>query len=121
MPLTMKPKQEIKIPEEIKVANPSKSNRYLTETFEELKARVFEQNYRRLNYLFEKEKERFIDYEIDKKNGRFVELRKGGSTLIMTLFNHEVYYHVETEMTSWLNRFIKDKLNEPVEHLSCDD
>ena len=39
----------------------------------------------------------------------------------MTLFNHEVYYHVETEMTSWLNRFIKDKLNEPVEHLSCDD
>jgi hypothetical protein len=77
------------------------------ETFEEFKQRKFDENYKKLYNLIDKNPSKFEGIELRKKEGRVLSLWKGGTKLI-TLFNQEIWYHETSDFIRFLRSNLED-------------
>lgn len=89
-------------------------NKFIEETFDEFKQRIFDENLQKLNHLMAQLPEKFVGCEIKKQGGRFVQLLRGGLK-IMELFNHDVIYsHFQNnELIDLLKQHITEKIQSP--------
>lgn len=101
MPLTLKNEQS-----SLALPQPKKK---IQESFENFKDKQFNKNYTSLFSLTKHYPDKFLDCELKKQEGRLVTLWLGGTKLI-TLFNHELIFHVRSELVDW----VKEQMEKPL-------
>lgn len=116
------PKQEKQIVEQIDTIekielptltlNPVVKPNFIGETFDEFKGRIFEENTKKLIFLMDSLPEKFVNCEVKKHAGRFIQLNRAGMK-VLELFNHDVLYFCNDEFTDFLKQHISDKLSTP--------
>jgi len=86
-------------------------NPIFKESFTEFKIRIFNENYKKLNELMNKNLDKFV-YCMIKQNGDLNTSLWLGGKKILTLYNHEIIYN--DKISSQFNLFLKEYLSEGI-------
>jgi len=87
---------------------PKPENRFVKEVrFEEVKRGTFKHNLDRLYHLMSTEPEKYVGYVLRKKDELLATLWRGG-TKVITLANHDIYYHEAGQIIDEIKKFLEE-------------